>query len=398
MTTSTAQSTVAFSPGDATHSRYGVDLATTRPGTPGGIFMRQFWVAVYRSQDIVNGEAKPLRIMSEDFTIYRGEGGAVHIVDTHCPHRFALMHLGWVEGDNIRCVYHGWKFDCVGQCIEQPAEDPGFARKVKIRSVPAREHVGLVYAYFGEGEPPAFPPFPVRESDGIFDVWAVESLPCNYLQSFENSMDEVHVAFTHSPGGSHAPLAVDLPVVSAEETDWGLLRFGTRKNGLVRVSLHYAPNITRVLVPPRAGMDGVGGWREIYFNFTPLDDENHLWFIAGHIEVSGAAADEYRAKQTEYDKKVAAARPAGAIARELIAGHGRYADVRHPDLAVIQDIATQAGQGRIVPRESERLGRSDMALILWRKILARELRAIANGGARKTWRVAPADIVPTLGF
>jgi 5,5'-dehydrodivanillate O-demethylase len=383
---------------DWSSTRNSVDLSTTAPGTPGGVFMRQFWVAVFRSEDIAKGDAKPLRIMSEDFTIYRGDGGDVHIVDAHCPHRFALMHLGWVEGDDIRCVYHGWKYDRTGQCVEQPAEEAAFARKVKIRSVPAREYVGLVYAYFGEGEAPAFPPFPVRETPGVYDVWNVEQLPCNYLQSYENSMDEVHVAFTHAPGGSHAPLALDLPIVSAEETDWGLLRFGTRKSGLVRISLHYAPNVTRVIVPPRAGMDGVGGWREIYFNFTPIDDENHLWFIAGHIEVTGAAADEYRAKEAEYERKVAAAPPSAVVARDLIEGRGKYADTRHPDLAVIQDIATQAGQGRIVKREGERLGRSDIALIMWRKILAREFRAIAEGKPHKKWSVAPKDVVPTLGF
>ncbi len=382
---------------DGSASRFGVDLATTKPGTPGGVFMRQFWIAVARAKDIAAGEAKPLRIMNEDFTIYRGASGQAHIVDAHCPHRFALMHLGWVEGEDIRCVYHGWKFDCSGQCVEQPAEEPGFARKVKIGVYPTQEFIGLVYAYFGEGEPPAFPPFPVRETPGIMDIWNAERVPCNYLQSFENSMDEVHVAFTHSPGGSHAPLAVDLPSVSAEETDWGMLRLGTRRNGLARVSLHYAPNVTRVIVPPRTGLN-FAGWREIYFHFTPVDDENHLWLIAGHTEGTEAEIADYRAKQAEYDKRVAAAPPAGDVARDLMAGIGRYADTRHPDLAVIQDLATQAGQGRIVRRSGERLGRSDIAIIQWRKILARELRIIAEGGARKTWTRAPADIKPTLGF
>ncbi len=392
MTTSIPYETGAPAP------RYSADLATTKPGTPGGLFMRRFWIAVARGKDVTQGAAKPLRIMSEDFTIYRGASGAVHIVDAHCPHRFALMHLGWVEGDSIRCVYHGWRFEGSGQCVEQPAEEAGFARKVRIRAVPAREYIGLVYAYFGEGEPPAFPPFPVRETPGVLDVWNVEHVPCNYLQSFENSMDEVHVAFTHAPGGSHAPLALDLPEVSARETDWGMLRLGTRKTGKERVSLHYAPNVTRVIVPPRAGMDDVGGWREIYFHFTPLDDENQLWFIAGHIEVTGEAAEDYRAKQAEYEAKIAAAPPAGFVAAELMAGRGVYADTRHPDLAVIQDIATQAGQGRMVKREGERLGRSDAALILWRKILARELRAIAEGKPGKVWSVAPKEVVPTLGF
>ncbi|MDF2115802.1 Rieske 2Fe-2S domain-containing protein [Roseiarcaceae bacterium H3SJ34-1] len=385
---------------DWSSARAGVDLATTKPGTPGGIFMRRFWVAVHRSQDIARGEAKPIRIMSENFTIYRGASGAVHIVDAHCPHRFALMHLGWVEGDDIRCVYHGWKYDGTGQCIEQPAEDSSFARKVKIRSIPARDYLGLVFAYFGDGEPPAFPPFPCKQGNAVLDVWVPEQVPCNWLQSYENSMDEVHVAFTHAPGGSHASLAVDLPKVSAEETPWGMLRHGVRRDGKIRVSLHYAPNITRVLVPPRTGMDGVGGWREIYFSFTPIDDENHLWLLSGHVDIEpgSAAADEYAAKQAEYDRSVAAARPAIEVARDLIAGIGRFEDTRHPNLAVVQDVATQAGQGRMVRRDGERLGRSDIAIIQWRKILARELRAIADGKPGKQWSVAPSDIVPTLGF
>src|SRR5438445_474827 len=81
---------------------------------------------------------------------------------------------------------------------------------------------------------PAFPPFPHRTTEGIIQVWNVEHVPCNYLQSFENSMDEVHVAFTHQPGGSHAKMSADLPLITAEETDWGMLRFGTRKSGMVR--------------------------------------------------------------------------------------------------------------------------------------------------------------------
>ncbi|MFN0303744.1 MAG: Rieske 2Fe-2S domain-containing protein [Burkholderiales bacterium] len=375
-----------------------IDLATTRPGTPGGLFMRQFWLAIHRSEDLAKGRAKPIRIMSEDFTLYRGEGGRAQVIDYRCPHRWAPMHLGTVEGDDIRCVYHGWKYDCSGQCIEQPAELPGFARKVRIGSYPTQEYLGLIWAYFGAGEAPTFPPFPHRATEGIIQVWNVEEVPCNYLQCFENSMDEVHVAFTHAPGGSHAKLAMDLPLISAEETDWGMLRFGQRATGKVRHTLHYAPNLTRVLVPPLAGMDGVGGWPEIYFNFTPIDDENHLWLIASHIEVAGPALDAYRKKRAEHEARVAAAKPAGVIARELMAGQHRFADVMHPELAIVQDIAVQAGQGRIAPREGEHLGRSDAGIIQWRKILMRELRAFACGGRTKKWKRPPADVKPTLGF
>jgi 5,5'-dehydrodivanillate O-demethylase oxygenase subunit len=374
-----------------------IDLARTGPDTPGGRFMRKFWMAVGRSQDLPKGTAKPIRIMSVDYVMYRGESGRAQVIDYRCPHRGAQMHLGWVEGDDIRCIYHGWKFDCTGQCIEQPAEDSSFAAKVRTGSYPTREYMGLVFAYFGAGEAPHFPPFPGARPDALVDLWNVEEVPCNYLQCFENSMDEVHVAFVHLPGGSHSKIA-DLPVVGAEETDWGMLRTGTRANGKVRRSLHYMPNVTRVLVPPVAGMDGVGGWVEIFFNFTPIDDENHLWLITSNVSVSGKEAETYRAKRSKYHAKIAAARPAKDLALELMAGKHTYSQMQHPDLVIVQDIAVQAGQGRIADREHERLGRSDTAIILWRKILARELEAVAEGRPVKNWKPAPEQDLPTLGF
>jgi 5,5'-dehydrodivanillate O-demethylase len=372
-----------------------LDLARTGPGTPGGRFMRRFWMPVYRAEDLPVGHAKPIRIMSEDYTLYRGEAGA-QIIDYRCPHRGALLHLGWVEGDDIRCVYHGWKFDRAGQCLEQPAEEPDFARKVRMRSYPTREHLGLVFGYFGEGEPPAFPPYPAPEIDGLIENPAPPVVPCNYLQCFENSLDEVHVSFVHRTGGSHQGL-YDLPAVSAEETEWGMARFGERK-GERRVSLHYMPNCTRVIVPPMAGFDGVGGWKELYLNFTPIDDETCQWFIIYHVRVTGEDAQIYLAKREEYWQKLAAAGPAQDLAQEVMAGRLRFADIRHPDLVRVQDVAVQAGQGRIADRDSEHLGRSDTAIILWRKLLARELQAIADGRAGKSWTPAPVGVVPTLGF
>jgi len=80
------------------------DLARTGPGTAMGRFMRRFWMPVMRSEDLPKGYANPIRIMSEDFALYRGESGQAQVIDYRCPHRGAQMHLGWVEGDDIRCV------------------------------------------------------------------------------------------------------------------------------------------------------------------------------------------------------------------------------------------------------------------------------------------------------
>jgi 5,5'-dehydrodivanillate O-demethylase oxygenase subunit len=377
-------------------ARWGVDLARTGPDTPGGRFMRRFWMPVMRAEDLPAGQAKPIRIMSEDFAIYRGEGGQAQVVDYRCPHRGAQMHLGWVEGDDIRCVYHGWKFDCSGQCIEQPAEDAGFARKVRIGAYPTREYLGLVYAYFGEGEAPAFPPYPMPLGEGLIENPIPAHVPCNYLQCFENSMDEVHVAFVHRIGGSHQGI-YDLPEITAEETDWGMIRYGKRGNEL-RISLHYMPNCTRVIVPPMAGLEGAGGWRELYLAFTPIDDETNMWFITNHIGVTGDAVAPYLEKRDQYRARVAAKGPATDLAEEVMAGRVRFAEIEHPDRVRVQDIAVQAGQGRIADRDNERLGRSDTAIILWRKMLERELRAAEEGQPVKQWSPAPAETVPTLGF
>ncbi|HEX9434291.1 MAG TPA: Rieske 2Fe-2S domain-containing protein [Burkholderiales bacterium] len=374
-----------------------VDITSTRPGTPGGRFMRQFWLAIHRSEDLAKGHARPIRIMSEDYTLYRGEAGRAQVLDYRCPHRGAPLHLGWVEGDALRCLYHGWKFDCSGQCVEMPAEDPNFPRKVAANSYPTREYLGLVFAYFGEGEAPPFPPFPASRDASLIHVWNAETVPCNWLQCYENSADEVHVAFVHQPGGSHAAIA-ELPQIEAEETDWGMLRLGKRQGGKLRVSLHYMPNVTRVVVPPLAGFDGVGGWSEIFFSFTPIDDENHLWLITSQVKVTGNEAEAFLAKKAEYLRRYAAAPKVMDLVHDVWAGRRRLIDIEHPDLAIVQDIAVQAGQGRIADREHEHLGRSDTAIIVWRRMLARELRAIAEGRAGKKWSVAPAEVVPTLGF
>ncbi|MBV9152350.1 MAG: hypothetical protein JO204_11305, partial [Alphaproteobacteria bacterium] len=188
-----------------------------------------------------------------------------------------------------------------------------------------------------------------------------------------------------------------LPEIGAEETDWGMLRTGTRGND-VRVSLHYMPNCTRVIVPPMAGLEGAGGWRELYLAFTPIDDETNRWFITNLVGVTGAAKNAYLEKRDQYYRSRAEIGSAEALAREVMDGRLRFQEIDHPDRVRVQDIAVQAGQGKIADRSNERLGRSDLAVILWRKILERELRAMEEGRPLRRWQAAPADVVPTLGF
>src|SRR5574341_1429670 len=173
------------------------DLVSTKPGTLAGTYMRRFWQPVYRAENLGAGEAKPIEIMSERFTLYRGKTGTPHVVDFRCPHRGTQLSAGWVEGDSIRCMYHGWLFNGAGRCTEQPAEEKSFAGKIRIRNYPTREYLGLIFAYFGEGEAPPFPRYLHMEEKGVIEVLSTEVWPCNFFQRIDNNGDTYHAPFVH---------------------------------------------------------------------------------------------------------------------------------------------------------------------------------------------------------
>ena len=125
------------------------DFVHTGPGTLAGRYLRMFWQPVCCSHELSVAQALPIRIMDEEFTLYRGESGAANLVGYRCAHRGAQLSAGWVEGDFIRCFYHGWKYDGAGRCVEQPAEAEPFAPKVRVPAYPVQEYLGLIFAYFG---------------------------------------------------------------------------------------------------------------------------------------------------------------------------------------------------------------------------------------------------------
>src|SRR6185436_6367596 len=111
-----------------------IDFVHAGPGTLAGRFLRSFWQPVRCSYELGAGKALPVRIMNENLTLYRGQSGKAYMVADRCAHRGTQLSVGWIEDECIRCFYHGWKYDGTGQCVEQPAEDEAFAKKIKIRS------------------------------------------------------------------------------------------------------------------------------------------------------------------------------------------------------------------------------------------------------------------------
>src|SRR4051812_19400265 len=83
------------------------DFGHTGPGTLAGKYLRRFWQPIFVGADLKYGRAAPVKLMSEDFTLYRGESGEVYAVAFRCRHRGTQLSTGWVEGEEIRCRYHG---------------------------------------------------------------------------------------------------------------------------------------------------------------------------------------------------------------------------------------------------------------------------------------------------
>src|SRR5215208_2594690 len=171
------------------------DLEPVGPGTPTGRYLRLFWQPILRASDLRLKQAKPVEILGEKFTLYRGEDGVARLSAFRCAHRGAQLSLGWVEGDSIRCRYHGWKFDGSGQCVEQPDEDKSSAHRVKIKSYPTREYLGLIFAYLGEDAPSPFTQYPDLDRPGVIITDATEIIPCTFWNRFDNDIG--HIPWVH---------------------------------------------------------------------------------------------------------------------------------------------------------------------------------------------------------
>ena len=371
-----------------------IDFSSAAPGTPGGIFLRKFWQPVGLSSELAVGKAKPIHIMGEKFTLYRGQSGAPYIVGFRCSHRKTQLSTGWVKEDNIQCMYHGWAFNGRGHCIFRPGEDPsGEAPDANINGVPAKEHAGLIYGFFGSGEPPAFPPFPNYTAEGVVENFSSDQ-PCNWFQTYENHIDEAHVAFVHSYGGSHTKLGrgLQLPEINAYETPYGMVRETKSGEGNLRATLYLFPNTMRIIIPSFndvkhvGSMGGMSGWRDAYVTLVPTDDDNHILYITQLAQIAPEEAEEHRASWEKFQKRIAEHPPVRQIAAEILDGkYSLYDVLDHPLLVIIEDAVAQSGQGTIVDRATEHLGRTDIGIVRMRRLLAREYKAIIESKPTKNW-------------
>jgi 5,5'-dehydrodivanillate O-demethylase len=366
---------------DLTHNPVTLDdVEKTGPGTLAGRYLRRFWHPILMASDLGVNKARPIHVLGESFTLYRGSDGTPRLTEFRCPHRGTQLTTGTVEGDSIRCLYHGWRFDGAGKCVEQPGEPQPFLDKVRIRTYPVQEYLGLIFCFLGDGAPPPLPRYSQFDADGAI-VQTGYVRECNYFQNMENSVDEVHVAFTHRTTALDA-LNFAIPRIEVEETDYGLVQYGLRPGDKKRKTHFVMPNILVMQLPPE--LPAETGWRDYVSWRVPIDDFKHMSFFAQHLKVTGAAREEYLAgwrARTHLDP------PPTEAARRILDGELSFDDVAgRPDLPVIQDHVTQIGQGAIADRSAEHLGRSDIAIVRLRRIWRRELEALAAGEPLSEWK------------
>ena len=140
-------------------------------------------------------------ILGEKLIAFRDSAGRVGVMDHRCPHRCASLFLGRNEEGGLRCLYHGWKYDVTGQCVDMPSvpAEQDFKHKVRAKAYRTTERAGVIWVYMGErAEAPPLPALQILDApDDEINVGFVMR-ECNYLQALEGEIDTAHFGYLHA--------------------------------------------------------------------------------------------------------------------------------------------------------------------------------------------------------
>jgi phthalate 4,5-dioxygenase oxygenase subunit len=367
-------------------------LTQTGPATPMGELFRRFWLPALLPDEIPTPDSPPVRLtmLSEKLVAFRDTEGKVGIVAENCPHRGASLFFGRNEEAGIRCVYHGWKFDTAGSCVDMPNEPPesNFKHKVKVSAYPAVDWGGVIWVYMGPSElQPELPQFEwclVPDDQRAIARWHHE---CNFAQAMEGDLDTTHVSFLHrilnGDGGVTRRTAADgsllinhgSPKLTARETDYGFC-YGARRNAddayYWRVTQCMLPGYS--IIPSMNSQYASGAW-------FPRDDHTSVgwrfvWNTKAAIPVEARArAGNPPTREPGSLIPVANASNDYQINREMQKNEtftGIW-DFR------AQDTMATESMGPIMNRTREHLGTADLGIIMYRRQLLRLARELEQG-------------------
>lgn len=386
-------------------------LTQVGPGTIMGDMMREYWMPAMMSDEVLTRDGQPVRLklLGEDLIAFRDTDGKVGVIGNSCPHRGASMFFARNEECGLRCVYHGWKFDADGTCIDMPSEPPEsrFIEKVRATSYRTIERGGLVWVYMGSREvAPELPSLIANmQPEGQYTVSGYYS-ECNWMQSLEGDYDTIHVSFLHA--GARKEDEVPEPDVSFE-------RYAMR----TRWARHFVTDTEFGCTSGnnRPAEEDTTYWRIAHFLFpfyamvpasfrdkgfiavVPMDDENTMrWHVStrnpalprppgfgGPPIVDGLPTsfhvDSTRNGTGWYDRfPIAGNRGNDYLidrdAQKAFVGGLGYSGM--PGRG--QDNGMTESMGVVYKRDQEHLGVTDAGIIRMRRILARAALALREDG------------------
>jgi len=380
-------------------------LTHTGRGTAMGEYFRRFWVPVLLSAEVAEPDGPPLRVkvLGEDLVAFRDSQGRVGLLDPRCPHRGASLFFGRNEECGLRCVYHGWKFDVEGRCVDLPTMPPesGFRDRVRAGAYPVREWGDLVWAYLG---PPALAPtLPELEFATVPAAHRHVSKKlqqCNWAQSAEGGIDTAHFSFLHMPvstAGAEADAVISRSSADRDRTRWmredGMPRFevATFEAGLLIGAARRADGddlywrVTHYLLPNH-GLAPNAFAGEAYHGQTwvPITDEL-CWVYCYTWNPERPLTEEERARlragrsvHAEVDERWVPLRHRG---NDYLIDRADQKLRTFTGIRGIseQDAAIQDSQGVIADRSREHLGPTDLAIIEFRRLMLDGARDLAAG-------------------
>ncbi len=371
------------------------------PGTPAGKLLRRYWQPV-ALVDELQGErpVKPVRVFGENLVLFK-HSNSYGLMERHCPHRGADLAYGRLEDGGLRCAFHGWLFDVRGRCLETPAEPEGsrLCEHIRQKAYPVVEKSGVLFAYLGEGDAPAFPRFDCFVAPEAYTFAFKGYWDCNWLQALEVGIDPAHASWLHrffededpaasygrqfrgTPSDSQMPISKVLREFARPEIRVERTAYGMRLHTLRRISdAHTHIRVTNILFPqafviPMNAEMTISQWH------VPVDDTGCYWYA---IFTSFGAPVDKKTMREQRLKTYPAPDYKPVFSRNNSWGFNAEEQRKQTFTGMgfdinIHDQWACESQGLIQDRTKEHLGTTDKGIVLYRRLLLDAIRKNESG-------------------
>ena len=379
-------------------------LNSSEPDTPMGNYLRCHWHPVALSEEVAKPDCAPIRlkVMGEDLLLFRDSKGKTGLIEPFCAHRGADLFFGRNEECGIRCIYHGWKYDIHGNCIDMPnvPKDAAYHGKIKIKAYPTQEFADMVWAYMG---PPDIQPFEVPQLEaGLVPPshrYVTKRLvECNWTHSMEGALDTAHFSFLHMPAPAFrkddsSNIAADesrirwlrndpAPRFKIIDHEVGFLIGGARN---ADPGDHYW-RLTQYMLPTHSITPSAMPNETYYgYSWVPIDDYS-CWMYVYAWHPDQAISDEERKKYIKGGYGQFAELGPGYVplrnrSNSYLMSREEQKNISFTGIRGIaeQDQMAQESQGYMIDRTKENLSPTDVGIIRFRKLLLQEAKAFAAG-------------------